>query len=224
MIHTQLCQLAGDWRGVMPADGWMVEEKIDGFRCLYFTGIDGKARLWTRNGIPIEGCDHILYRLSLMEKAAGEPMFFDGELQVDFSLAATKAWVETGWKYGGEAGTYHAFDCLPFREWQTRSDRPLWSRKAMLRDLWQTVEDSPDLTWEWRPGSRGRDEGATPVVLIEDGWAATAADAIDAANRIWVRRGEGVMLKDPMAPYQRKRTSAWLKVKQANQHYWRKAA
>lgn len=222
---TALCQLAGDWRGTIPQGGTMAEPKIDGWRALYFAGIDGVKRLWTRNGLPIEGTGHIMHRLAQMEAKAGEPMVFDGEFQVNGNLADTKTWCERGWKFGGEAGVFHVFDCLTFAEWQAGgSDTPSYQRKARLAALWEAVEADPALSWEWRPGSRGRDEGAIPVVLMPDQWAFDAGDVIDMARRIWAEGGEGVMLKDPESPYRRNRNSAWLKVKAENMHKWRMAA
>ena len=78
--------------------------------------------------------------------------------------------------------------------------------------------------WEGRPGSRGRDEGATPVVLIEDEWCASPREVMDLARRVWAEGGEGLVLKDAMAPYRRNRNDAWMKVKADNQHKWRMAA
>ena len=218
----QLAQLASDWRGTIPTGGAMVEEKIDGWRAPRFPGIDGQVRIWTRNGMVIEGVGHILHRLARMERAAGEPMMFDGEFQVDGTLAATKHWCESGWKLGGEAGVYHVFDAMPLTAWRAGGDpTPLYQRKARLKAL---MEATAEPEWEWRPGSRGRDDGATSVVLIEDLWCETAADVADAARRIWAEGGEGVMVKDAYAPYQRNRNGAWLKVKHENQHKWRMAA
>ena len=133
---TALCQLAQDYRGNLPTGGMLFEEKIDGWRALRLAGIDGKVRLWTRNGMPIEGVSHILQRLAEMEVVAGEPMFFDGEFQVGGTLADTKAWCETRWRQGGTAGIFHAFDCMTLAEWRAGgTDRPLIERKAMLRRL-----------------------------------------------------------------------------------------
>ncbi|MDS7278876.1 hypothetical protein NXG15_29670, partial [Klebsiella pneumoniae] len=95
---------------------------------------------FTRQGRTIEGAGHILYRLSLMERAAGRPMVFDGEFQVGGSLAATKAWCEGGWRRGREAGTLHLFDCLPMADWRAGGDdTPLYARKARLQDLARAV-------------------------------------------------------------------------------------
>ena len=217
---SQLCQLATDWRGTIPAAGTMWEQKVDGWRALRFPGIDGRVRLWTRNGYPIEGTDHILHRLALMEQIADEPMVFDGEFQVGGTLAATKAWCERGWRAGGEAGTFYAFDCLTLVEWRAGgSDMPLIERKARLQALASALEADEGVSWEWREGSRGRDESGA-VQVLADGWAATERDVLDEARRVWAAGGEGLVLKDALTPYQRNRNEAWQKVKQENTAKW----
>lgn len=215
---TQICQLVGDWRGDMPAGGMLAEQKMDGFRCTFFPDIDGRDRLWTRNGMPIEGCDHILYHLQRMREAAGEPIFFDGELVVDGTLAATKRWVETDWRKGGEAGHFYAFDCLPLREWQQGGTAtPLFQRKARLMDLAAQVAVDD---WTWRPGSHGRDEGATPVTVVEDQWLFDAEDVVREVRSVWAAGGEGIVLKHAEAGYERRRNGHALKVKRENMHKW----
>lgn len=219
---TALAQLAQDWRGDLPGDGVMCEQKIDGWRALRFPGIDGVTRLWTRNGMPIEGTAHILHQLARLEREAGEAIMFDGEFQVGGTLDATKRWCESGWKLGGEAGIYHLFDAMPLAQWRSGGTPiPLYQRKAWLKALVAAV---PTEEWEWREGSRGRDEGATPVLLVEDQWCFTAGDVLDAARRVWAAGGEGLMLKRAEAPYRRERSAAWMKVKEANMHKWEKAA
>lgn len=211
---TQICQLAADWRGKVLEDGMMAEQKVDGWRCLYFKGIDDVPRLWTRNGHPIEGADHVLHHMTLLEAAAGFDIFVDGEIQVDGTLAATKEWFETVYKLGGEKGVYHAFDMMPLREWKCGgSDVQLVTRKAALETFLDRVENSVSLSWEWREGSRGRGHGISPVKIIPDIWISDAADVLDAARRAWAMGWEGLMLKDAMAPYRRERNATWQKVK-----------
>lgn len=224
-MSTSLCQLAGDWRGDVPAGGLMAESKIDGWRAIYLTGIDGKPHLFTRNGHLIEGVGHIIYRLGLMEHAAGEPMFFDGEFQVRGSLGRTKQWCEGGWRHGGEAGIFHAFDCLTMSEWRTGgTDMPLYQRKARLADLARAVDEDDSLSWEWRAGSRGDESWRTSCPILPDQWVWDAGGVLNEARRVWATGGEGLMLKDAEAPYRRNRNAAWQKVKQANFHHWKKAA
>lgn len=221
-MSNSLCQLAADYRGAIPEGGCMVETKVDGWRALYFPGWDGRWRLWSRNGHPIEGTEHIAWRLEQMQRMTGEPMVFDGEFQVDGTLAATKAWCERGWRLGGEAGIFHAFDCLPLAHWERgESPIPAYQRKATLKALWQAVEGDAGLAWEWRPGSHGRDEvNPGPVQIVEDEWAFTPADVLGMARRVWAIDGEGLMLKDAEAPYRRLRSPAWMKVKRENFHKW----
>lgn len=225
MNLNQLCQLASDFRGRTLTAGMMAEEMIDGLRAMWFAGRDGKKRLWSRNGIPIEGTAHIQHHLDLMERRAGVPLFIDGEFQVDGTMAASKAWFERGHKFGGEAGVLHIFDVMTFKEWRAgQCEMPLYARKAWLEDLHRAVVEDPALSWEWRPGSRGRDEGATPVIPLPDEWVSGTADAMDMARRIWVRGGEGVVLKDAQAPYERGRNRHWLKLKMDNLHKWSRIA
>lgn len=215
-MTAELFQLAGRWTGqYLPSGGMMCEQKIDGWRAGYFRGRAGKPGLWTRNGHAIEGVGHILHELAIMEAVAGCSLFLDGEFVVDGSLAGTKAWCERGHKTGGEAGTFHLFDCLTDAEWRAGgSDRPLYQRKAWLAELWAAVPDHA-LSWEYRPGSHGREPDAPPVEILADEWVADRADIEALANRVWISGGEGLVLKDADAAYRRGRSDAWLKVKNA---------
>lgn len=208
---ASLCQLAGRWSGHMPAAGLSGELKVDGWRALWFTGLDGQSKLWTRNGMPIEGIAHLAHRLAIMEHVAGERFMFDGEFQVGGTLEATKQWCECGWKSGGNAGTLYLFDAMPLVDWERgRCEVPWIERKARLRAIAAEAEASP-LAWEWAPRSRGDTPGS--VEILDDVWLFTADDVRDEANRVWARGGEGLMLKDPAAPYVRARSDSWLKVK-----------
>ena len=212
-MTNYLCQLAGEWRGGIPDSGLAFEEKRDGWRALYFRGHDGKPRLWTRQGHRIEGADHVIHQLGLMERAAGQPLFIDGEFQVDGSLEATKRWCEQGWRRGGEAGAFYAFDVVPFVNWlQGGWEKPWHYRKALLLKLAEQAQD-PALSWEWRAGSGGRDGDSSAVVVLQDSWAFDASGVLAEARRVWSAGGEGLMLKNAEAPYRRKRCDAWLKVK-----------
>lgn len=211
---TELCQLAADWRGKLPETGIAVEEKKDGWRACYFRGHDGQPRLWTRNGHPIEGVEHITHRLAQFERAAGLPLFIDGEFQIGGTLEATKAWCERGWKMGGTAGVFYAFDIVPQAEWARGGwDAPWHQRKRMLTELAEVVNADDAFAWDWRPGSFGRDEGRPTVGILMDTWAFDVADVLDEARRVWAAGGEGLMLKDAEAPYRRNRHDAWQKVK-----------
>jgi len=210
---SELCQLAGRWAGTVPEHGIMAEQKVDGWRCLFFPGLDGNVGLWTRGGMPIHGAGHVLERLVQVEAALGGPHFIDGEFQVDGSLAATKRHCEAGWRLGN-AGTFFAFDAVPLADWQAgRCDTPLYERKAALHRAIEATAPCAD-AWEWAAGSHGAGHGVDPVVYLHDVWLSDADDVHAEAQRIWRQGLEGLMLKDPMAPYVRARSDSWLKVKQ----------
>jgi ATP-dependent DNA ligase len=213
--HPQLCQLVGNFDGRTVPIGAVIETKHDGFRALFIRDWEGRAGLFTRNGMPIEGVGHILHELAAFERHAGEPLFIDGEFVVDGpdTLASTKRWCEAGYKLGGEAGTYHAFDCLSFADWQRGgTDTPWIERKERLQALALSVKSCPDHAWTWRAGSRGRDDGAEPVRVVphRDVWHPD--DVLEAAGEMWAAGLEGVVIKDMFAPYQRSRVRHWAKV------------
>ncbi len=168
----------------------------------------------------IEGVEHIAHRLRQMEREAGQPMMFDAEFQVGGTLDETKRWCEAGWKRGGTAGKLHMFDCMPFKEWQAGgTERPLIERRTMLEALFDATGED----WDWRPRSYGADD-PTAVQIITETWVFDSADVMADANRVWATGGEGLMLKDPMGGYQRKRSDTWRKVKVENQHKWNRRA
>ena len=213
---TELCQLASTWRGRVAQGGTWWEQKVDGYRALYFRGHDGKPGLWTRGGHRIEGVGHILHRLAMIERAAGCRLFIDGEFQVSGTLAATKLHCESGWK-GGDAGTFHAFDVLGEAEWQRGgSAMPLGERKARLVALVAAADAETD-GWDWREGTRGREPEGPSVTVLAHGWALDEDEVREQADRVWAAGGEGLMLKDGFGPYVRRRDAGWAKVK--HPHY-----
>jgi len=191
----------------------MAELKIDGWRALHIRDWQGKPGLFTRNGHPIHGVDHILDKLHIMEQCAGEPMMFDGEFQVGGRLSATKQWCERGWKLGGEAGTLHLFDCMTDAEWRSGgSVTPLYQRKARLTELMRQADELP-AAWEWRAGTHGRQPNEPLVAMIEDEWVGDSSEALALANRAWASGFEGLMLKAVQSGYERNRAGSWRKVK-----------
>lgn len=211
---ASLCQQASMWTGKPPPlGGCIADPKIDGWHGLNFRDYEGAPKLWTMNGNPIEGVGHILHKLAAMEAVAGEPMFFDGEFQVDGCLSATKAWCESGYKSGGEAGTFYVFDCLTEAEWRANDcNRPLIERKAMLKHLFDESERLND-DWEWRPGTFGKEPDGPIVEIIEGEWCNDVGEIMDLAGRAWSGGGEGLVTKDPESVYRRERSKAWQKVK-----------
>lgn len=202
--HPELCHLFTAWRGEVPDHGWLVSTKVDGWRALWFDG-----QMHTRMGMPLHAADWFAPMLRLMELAGGERLFLDGEYQVDGSLAATKAHCERGWKQGtGRKGRLFLFDALPAGQW-FRGDCQMstMQRYEWLIQLVEKAQAHP-LAWEIDPAHWDR------LVILPHAWTRDAGEIQTLAQRIWSDGGEGLVLKDPLAPYQRKRTNLWRKIKQ----------
>jgi ATP-dependent DNA ligase len=197
----------------MPDGGAMIELKHDGYRCLFFPGLNRKPGLWTRNGMSMPGAGHILARLLEVEAALGGRWMIDGEFVVDGTLAATKAHYDRGHRLG-DAGTFYTFDAVPLDDWQRgRCDMPLFERKAALaRAIEATAPDAA--AWEWPAGSHGTGHGVDPVEMVSDVWLFDAAEVEAEARRVWAQGHEGLMIKRADAPYIRARSDDWLKLKQ----------
>jgi ATP-dependent DNA ligase len=219
---TQLVQLVGEYRGELPPGQWVASVKVDGWRAAWFRGIDGKPRLWTRGGLPIEGVAHIAARCLAMEEAAGGPLFIDGEFQCGGTLLATKAWCERAWKLGGCNGTFFAFDCLSSGDWQRGgTDQPWLERQERLHalvDATETLSREPG----WVSGATGEPVPERYVTALPGELIQSHAGVVRAAEEVWAAGGEGLVLKRIDSLYRRNRSSDWLKVKQEQK--WRMAA
>jgi len=210
---ASLCQLAGVYCGNIgdPAGIWC-EPKIDGVRACW---IDGTL-LSGREGATMHGVEHIAERLRRLERAAGRPMFFDGEYQVDGDYRATMR--HMGHKARAQQeGSLWLFDAVPLDRWRADDDdRPLYARKAALTSWVAAVEREDGeggLSWEWAAGTHGRAARRDAVRLMPDEWLSEAAAVAARATEVWAAGGEGLVLKDAEAPYRRNRSMAWQKVK-----------
>lgn len=182
--------LVRDYVGEMPSpDGCIVENKIDGWRCLW---ID--SELVTREGSPIYGADHIIDTLRRLERSIGRPAFFDGEIVVDDSFEATQAHFRSRGR-NGDRGTLHLFDMLDMDVWHgSAPSQPLAARRRRLDTLAGELCSEAVHVLPW-----GYSEDRAEV-------EAQAAEMIRAGS-------EGLILKDPGSVYQRRRSNAWQRIK-----------
>lgn len=188
---TFLCQLVTEWGGSVPAGGAIVEPKEDGMRCLW---IDGE--LVSREGSPIYGCEHIAAKLRAMEHEACRPMFFDGELAVDRSFAATVAHFQAAGARG-DAGTLHLFDMTTMDTWRGNDVcEALHARKSKLARLAE--------------GFEGEELRVMPWAYMEN-----AADIRARAAELIAAGGEGVVVKHAFATYRRTKSSEWGRIRRS---------
>jgi len=168
-------------------EGWIWEEKYDGWRMVAYKDAD-RVRLVSRNG------RDLTQRFRELGAAVGalpaRTLILDGEIAVfDTALISRFEWLRGRPK--DEAATppmFMVFDCLYARRKDLR-ERPLSIRRHVL----EAEVDGHRLILPAR-------------CLADDGLAAWA--------EVLERGYEGLVAKDPASPYVGGRTLKWLKVKQ----------
>jgi hypothetical protein len=185
---TELCQLAGVWSGKPLKGGpWIVEEKVDGIRCLW---VDGA--ILTRKGEPMACAEHLRPEFERLQRRFGRPMFFDGEyFEAGGFLPTLKAY-----RKGEGSGSFYWFD-------------------AMLASFWRDGGDAVELSWRRQQMETALgDWSPKGIVLAAQRSIVENEDLERLAQWFWDKGGEGMVLKDASASYVRARRPSWLKVKQ----------
>jgi DNA ligase-1 len=206
VIPTFTCQLAHsavDADGVLDDDlvagEKMIDVKMDGTRCLAVCMPSGKVTLYSRNGKEWMNFGHIAEELKAVAIKVELPIVFDGEVmsatfQDLMKQARRKSNVQA------DDAILNLFDAIPLKDFLAgKCDMPQRERRFMLEGMFQG-EDLPHVN-----------------VL---GWEQIDLDTSDgqarfqSINKHALAGGyEGIMLKDPTAPYRCKRSKDWLKIK-----------
>ena len=179
-----------------------IEIKLDGVRVL--TIIQGnKVEMFSRNGKQFHNFGHIIAEIEAVIKdyPVPYPLVLDGEVMSANFQDLMKQVHRKDNVAAGDA-VLHLFDTVPLGCFQKGSwDKPQSFRSAITK-AW--VEEHADVlehvtALEWETVDLDTEEGQTRFVELNKA-------AVDGGY-------EGVMIKDVDAPYECKRTHAWLKAK-----------
>ncbi len=183
-LAPQLATLAS----AAPSGEWVVETKFDGYRLMARIA-DGKARLITRGGH--DWTDRMKTLAADIEALGIDSGWLDGEIVVMSAAGLPDFNALQNAMDGASSDSidYFVFD-LPFHGGCDLRQVPLWSRRALLREI---VEAHP-----------------TEHVRLSQSFDATPAQMLEAARQMQL---EGIILKRPDAPYVSARTETWLKLK-----------
>ena len=179
-----------------------IEVKLDGVRVI--TIIQGdKVEMFSRNGKQFHNFEHIIAEIKevLKEKPAPYDIVLDGEVM---SANFQDLMKQVHRKSGGNAddAVLHLFDTIPLADFKQGGwDKPQ-SFRSLITKHW--VEENQDVlkhvqALEWEDVDLDTPEGQERFVALNKA-------AVDGGY-------EGVMIKDVDAPYECKRTHAWLKAK-----------
>ena len=179
----------------------IVEPKLDGVRCL--TVIDYESRTvtqYTRNGKVLENFKHVTDYLANFIDEFGRSYVLDGEIM---SSSFQDLMKQVHRKDNVEAGdaVLNLFDIIPLTEFkQGKSTMGQRRRSAFLKNFENIFNDSGFITIV--PQKEFNLDSLVDEIEFKD----YMKDVIEKGY-------EGVMLKDPDAKYECKRSVSWLKIK-----------
>jgi len=180
----------------------LVETKLDGVRVLTIVYPTGRVDQYSRNGKELVNFPHIKEQFSKTVTGLTEPTVFDGEV-MSGSFQDLMKQIHRKDNVKANDAVLHLFDFLPLRDFQAGSwgFRSQIERSEKLRawkDLW--AKETPNIAiLDQQLVDLDTDEGQAEFKAIN-------ARAIAGGY-------EGIMIKDPEAGYECKRTVKWMKLK-----------
>lgn len=179
----------------------LVEPKLDGVRCL--TVVDHESKTvtqYTRNGKVLENFTHITKALEPYIDNFGRSYVLDGEV-ISHSFQDLMKQVHR--KDNVEAGDAKLmlFDIIPLTEFKQGISTLGQRRRSAFLKEWKGIFD---------------DTGCIDIVAQKEFDLDVFTDEIEFRdyNKLMVEAGyEGIMIKDPNAKYECKRSTSWLKQK-----------
>ena len=180
----------------------IVEPKLDGVRCLTVVDYEQKTvTQYTRNGKVLENFSHITDYLANFIEEFGRSMVIDGEI-MSTNFQALMREVHRKHDVKTSDAQLNVFDILPLVEFKAgKSIMGQRRRSAFLRENFSKIF---------------ADSGFINIVAQREFDLDVFTDEIEFRDymREMVDAGyEGVMIKEPNAVYQCKRTTDWLKMK-----------
>jgi DNA ligase-1 len=183
----------------------LIEVKLDGVRVLTIVRADGRVDMFSRNGKELANFPHIVEQISNVVKTHGSSnnmdVVLDGEIM---SSSFQDLMKQVHRKDNVEAGdaVLNLFDVIPLEEFE----KGIWDKSQTTRS---------DMVYYWHKTYKdmlpnvavvGHELVDLDTVEGQQRYKEINAKAIDGGY-------EGIMLKDPEAPYECKRSVAWLKLK-----------
>jgi DNA ligase 1 len=179
----------------------LVEVKLDGVRVITIVYPSGNVDQYSRNGKELVNFEHIKRQFAKHAKLLREPMVFDGEV-MSSSFQDLMRQVHRKSDVEASDAVLHLFDILTLKDFQAGvSSVSQVDRSNSLRVWYNPIADHmPNVAIL----------GYEFVDLDTD----TGRALFQTINQRAIEGGyEGIMIKDPTAPYECRRSTAWLKQK-----------
>jgi DNA ligase-1 len=183
----------------------LIEVKLDGVRVITIVRSDGRVDMFSRNGKELVNFPHIAEQISSVIKQKGSSksmdVVLDGEIM---SSSFQDLMKQVHRKDNVEAGdaVLNLFDVLPLADFEKGIYNKDQTTRSSMVKFWveQNQEQLPNVTYV-----------ANELVDLDTDEGQARYKEI---NALAIAGGyEGIMLKDPLAGYECKRSVAWLKLK-----------
>jgi len=179
----------------------LVEVKLDGVRVLTVVYPNGRVDQYSRNGKELVNFELIKEQFAKTVTGITEPVVFDGEV-MSSSFQDLMKQVHRKSNVKADDAVLHLFDFLPLSAFEkgkyTVKQIDRMTKLKAWKDLWD--EETPNIQiLDHEEVDLDTDEGRKTFKQINQ-------RAIDGGY-------EGIMIKDPNAPYECKRSTSWLKLK-----------
>ena len=201
------CQLAHDSANheAKVAGKKLIEVKLDGVRVITIVRADSRVDMFSRNGKELANFPHIAEQISSVIKQKGSSksmdVVLDGEIM---SSSFQDLMKQVHRKENVEAGdaVLNLFDVLPLADFEQGIYNKDQTTRSQMVKFWVETNQVllPNVTYV-----------ANELVDLDTPEGQARYKEI---NQKAIEGGyEGIMLKDPLAPYECKRSHAWLKLK-----------
>jgi DNA ligase 1 len=201
------CQLAHDSANheSKVAGKKLIEVKLDGVRVITVVRSDGRVDMFSRNGKELANFPHITEQISNVVKTHGSSnnmdVVLDGEI-MSSSFQDLMKQVHRKDNVEADDAILNLFDVLPLEDFE----KGIWNKSQ---------SDRSDMVYYWHKTYKDMLPNITVVGHeLVDLDTAEGSKRFKEINQKAIDGGyEGIMIKDPDAPYECKRTASWLKLK-----------
>ena len=180
-----------------------IEVKLDGVRVITVVYPDGRVDQYSRNGKELVNFEHIKSQISAVVKSDPPPypLVLDGEV-MSASFQDLMKQVHRKDNVEASDAVLHLFDCVPLSDFEKGS----WQKS-------QTDRSSMVYYWHKKHKEQLPNIAVVGHELVDLN-TEEGTKRFRAINQLAIDGGyEGIMIKDPDAPYECKRTTSWLKLK-----------
>ena len=202
-IQTFSCQLAHDGANheSKVSGRKLIEVKLDGVRVITIVYPSGHVDQYSRNGKELVNFEHIKQQFVKHAKLLREPMVFDGEV-MSSSFQDLMKQVHRKSDVTAKDAVLNLFDILTLKDFQAGYSPITQRERSNALKIWfDPIQDHmPNVT-------------VVGQVLLDLDTPQGYQEFVD-INTHAIKGGyEGIMIKDPEAGYETKRSVAWLKQK-----------